>query len=104
EISFDILGSLSVGCIVAHTTGGRGGEERFVVYTWPYRRHTVSVTSVPRRRRTPRLKPLVGKYQKNTPTCSECVFLVRVERIELSSQVWKTCILTVVLHPQAVIW
>src|SRR5690606_27279774 len=27
--------------------------------------------------------------------------LVRVERIELSSQVWKTCILTVVLHPQS---
>ena len=27
--------------------------------------------------------------------------LVRVERIELSSQVWKTCILAVVLHPQA---
>ena len=26
--------------------------------------------------------------------------LVRVERIELSSQVWKTCILTVVLHSQ----
>ena len=26
--------------------------------------------------------------------------MVRVERIELSSQVWKTCILTVVLHPR----
>ena len=26
--------------------------------------------------------------------------MVRVERIELSSQVWKTCILTVVLHSQ----
>ena len=29
--------------------------------------------------------------------------LVRVERIELSSQVWKTCILAVVLHPQVCI-
>ena len=28
--------------------------------------------------------------------------LVRVERIELSSQVWKTCILTTVLYPQIV--
>lgn len=27
--------------------------------------------------------------------------MVRVERVELTSQVWKTCILTVVLHPQA---
>ena len=26
-------------------------------------------------------------------------YLVRVERIELSSQVWKTCILTTVLYP-----
>ena len=26
--------------------------------------------------------------------------LVRVERVELSSQVWKTCILTAVLHPR----
>lgn len=29
--------------------------------------------------------------------------LVRVRRIELRSQVWKTCILTAVLHPQACI-
>lgn len=29
-------------------------------------------------------------------------YLVRVERIELSSQVWKTCILTTVLHSQIV--
>ena len=28
-----------------------------------------------------------------------CFTVVRVERVELSSQVWKTCILTVVLHP-----
>lgn len=27
------------------------------------------------------------------------VYVVRVERIELSSQVWKTCILTTVLYP-----
>ena len=27
--------------------------------------------------------------------------MVRVGRIELPSQVWKTCILTAVLHPQA---
>lgn len=30
----------------------------------------------------------------------EAVELVRVERIELSSRVWKTRILTVVLHPR----
>ena len=29
-------------------------------------------------------------------------YLVRVERIELSSQVWKTCILTTVLYPHFV--
>ena len=31
---------------------------------------------------------------------SESSILVRVERVELSSQVWKTCILTAVLHPR----
>ena len=29
------------------------------------------------------------------------MFMVRVRRIELRSQVWKTCILTAVLHPRA---
>lgn len=34
---------------------------------------------------------------------SNLFVMVRVERIELSSQVWKTCILTVVLHSHILI-
>ena len=40
------------------------------------------------------------RYNKNSSFTGGFI-VVRVERIELSSQVWKTCILTVVLHPQA---
>ena len=40
------------------------------------------------------------RNQKNNHKWLFLVSLVRVERIELSSQVWKTCILTTVLYPQ----
>ena len=33
------------------------------------------------------------------PTFADIFYMVRVGRIELPSQVWKTCILTAVLYP-----
>ena len=40
------------------------------------------------------------KQALSRPSVQFCPDLVRVERVELSSQVWKTCILTAVLHPR----
>lgn len=44
-------------------------------------------------------RPYATKTKKNKRERLFLLSLVRVERIELSSQVWKTCILTIVLYP-----
>lgn len=49
-------------------------------------------------RKTTRVR-LSTTYQQNSPGQAEAILLVRVERVELSSPVWKTGIITVIRHP-----
>ena len=46
------------------------------------------------------LRKTKEKIARMGEVSSKSLVLVRVERIELSSQVWKTCILAAVLHPR----
>ena len=46
------------------------------------------------------ISPIYRYRNKKSDNYCRIPRMVRVERIELSSQVWKTCILTVVLHSQ----
>ena len=54
----------------------------------------------PQKNRWSALRAASEKAARQGDRFQFCSEMVRVERIELSSQVWKTCILTVVLHPR----